>query len=502
MYAEIMDVLQVPSFPVALKNPLHAIYLLRDVRNPKHQYANRFVRIVGALGPGVDQAVAIPILAEFYATGRVKTETIGRDIALAFSSKFTDPALQQQFPLLNAPALKRLYAQTTDQLAAELPRLNIQVVEAIYAAACEVVAPVVPPDPTAQEAPPPAAPSAITLPQYIDEFIFGLGGLGGVRARNRVGVRSGLAANDERQRAYLGTYFPRSFAESYSIFHALFANQHITRAIPAKRGVLSVLNIGSGTGGDTVGLLEAVAASGHRPARIDIHSVEGNPIALTYQRKIVETVAAMRGLNVQLITHEVVFPTTRAGFEERLSQLLTTLPTSFDLVLTWKSLNEYYHANLASAHGIYRAFLEILGPALAPRGLCALLDVADSVNDDRVHWFPIMMNSEVKAYLQTPGATLGHVLPLSCANWAHLCTTPQCYTQRVFYVSHSQEACVECKTVYKIMAHREFAVTLTQHQRQGRRYRCNTAQPRQMCAQGTIVRIAATTTVPDGFELN
>jgi hypothetical protein len=497
-YAQIMSILQVPSCPASLKAVLHAIYRYRCIREHE-QYGNRFSEILVDLSVA-DPPVAHAILAEYFATGFLSVLALDSQKAGLYRARFTDPNNQRRYPVLTAPAMLRLYELTSAQLFAELAQLNIRAVEALYDIACHYVAPFVAPDPTTGEISPDIGPRHITLPAYIDALIFGRDGLAGFTDR-RINVRLGLDADNAQQRAYLARYFPKSFAESYSIFRALFSNQHIAQAIPGKRGVLTILNIGSGTGGDTAGLLEAIADSGHTPDRIDIYSVEGNELALQYQQQIVTAVAVHKHLAVRLIPHHVVFPTTRDGFAERLAQLLATLPTSYHLILTWKSFNEYYHHNRALAQGIYRAFLEAVAPTLTRQGICVVLDVADSVNGDKEHWFPIMMNNEVKAYLQNPTALLAHVLPLSCANWAAACATPLCYTQRMFLVSHSRDAAVECKTVYKIMAHRPFANALTQPHRHVRRFRCNSAKPHLICVQGAIVSVSPTAVIPDGFEL-
>ncbi|OGV61154.1 MAG: hypothetical protein A2498_12830 [Lentisphaerae bacterium RIFOXYC12_FULL_60_16] len=497
--SQIMGIIQVPSFPERMKFLLHAIYRYRDIRDPA-QYMSRFPDVMGDL-LRTDSPAAQALLPEYFATGFLTTLPVDPGRAAAFRDLFTDPQNQARYPALAQPTMLRLYGMPPQVLEGERAQLNIHVVEAIYDLACHYISPPAPPDPAAGEAELGPSRRDITLPRYLNTLIFGPGGLAGPTPMG-MRLREGLHADEAQQRAYLARYFPKSFAESYAIFRSLFTNRHVAQAIPKKRGVLAVLNIGSGTGGDTIGLLEAIADTGHTPNRIDVYSVEGNAFALNYQRQIIDAVIAERHLPARLLQHQVAFPTTRSGFADRLAQLLATFQTSFDVILTWKSFNEYYHHNRASAMGIYRAFLEVVAPSLAQKGVCVMLDVADSVNDDRANWFPIIMNNEVKAYLQNPASTLGHVLPLSCAHWATGCTEPQCYTQRIFRVSFAGETRIPCKTVFKVLAQQGFASELTRGHRDVKGFRCHDGKPERMCSEGRIHLVSPSAVVADGYELN
>jgi hypothetical protein len=168
-------------------------------------------------------------------------------------------------------------------------------------------------------------------------------------------------------------------------------------------------------------------------------------------------------------------------------------------VMTWKALNEFYHKNFASAQGIYRAYLEFAAHVVAPHGLCLVLDTSNKVKG-RATYIPVILNREAKAYVQTNSARLAHVLPRSCAHWEQNCQTPECYTQRIFYVSHSQRRHVECKTTYKVFAPRPFAATINADPAASK-YRCNTAKPTQVCRLATIENVPVGARTADGFVL-
>ena len=504
MYAELLDAYQVMPNCAARKH-LSAIFLYRRVSDAATGYTQQFERILDLLSEAaVENATARAcseaILAE-YVTRAVLTITSAVTTVSAerFLAKLSSADTVRAFPILSSPDFRRLLLLDVPMLAARCGRVNINAVESLYDTACFYVSPPVPPDPTADETPVDPEAIRVQLPRYLDQLIFGPGGLGGIYEQDPEAVRDGLAANDHRQKSYLGTYFPRSFAESFSIFRPLLAQAAIRDALLPKQ-VLNVLDVGTGTGGDLVGLLHAIASSNLTPARVDIVSLEGNSTAIAYQKRIVRECATATGLNVSLSVHEMELPSTSSGFASQLDAFLGATIASFDIVMTWKVLNEFYHRNYASAQGVYRAFLQSVEPYVAQRGICILLDTTNKVKDRNV-FLPIIMNREVRAYVQNEGSRLFHVIPRSCAYWGHACRTDNCYTQRVFYVSHSARTEVESKVAYKAFAPDAFA----QHLNSGApaaMYSCNTAKPTSVCRISEIVNLPRGTTALNGFVLN
>ena len=91
--------------------------------------------------------------------------------------------------------------------------------------------------------------------------------------------------NDEKEnQGYLGTYFIRSYIESYHIF------RHNINTL-MKHGYLNndkirILCLGSGTGGDLFGLLHVLEEIITKPITIEVISVDGNSIAINLQENI------------------------------------------------------------------------------------------------------------------------------------------------------------------------------------------------------------------------
>ena len=95
--------------------------------------------------------------------------------------------------------------------------------------------------------------SSVTLPLWLDDYIFNRLGATYCCSRSNMSV---IDWNNVDVLNYLGTYFPRSFVESYSIFTS-FLKKHAV--IYDCKKELSIFDFGCGTGGEIIGLLLALS---------------------------------------------------------------------------------------------------------------------------------------------------------------------------------------------------------------------------------------------------
>ncbi len=70
------------------------------------------------------------------------------------------------------------------------------------------------------------------FPPEIEKFIFN--SLKGIFKPDFEGAKENINADKDRIKIYLGTYFPRSFAESYTIFTNLINNNFIKNNFETK----------------------------------------------------------------------------------------------------------------------------------------------------------------------------------------------------------------------------------------------------------------------------
>ena len=93
----------------------------------------------------------------------------------------------------------------------------------------------------------------VVLPKWLDNLIFDQLGAKYQRSNADMTVID-WDKNDVLN--YLGTYFPRSYTESYCIFSDFFRN-HPKQF--ANKTELSVFDFGCGTGGEIIGLLTVLS---------------------------------------------------------------------------------------------------------------------------------------------------------------------------------------------------------------------------------------------------
>lgn len=92
----------------------------------------------------------------------------------------------------------------------------------------------------------------VTLPSWLDKFIFN--DLGAYYSRSNSDMLV-IDWDPKQILGYLGTYFPRSYAEAYCIFKQYL---QMGRRFDSK-DTLGLLDFGCGTGGEIIGIATAIA---------------------------------------------------------------------------------------------------------------------------------------------------------------------------------------------------------------------------------------------------
>jgi len=337
----------------------------------------------------------------------------------------------------------------------------------------------------------------LVLPIELQEI---LEGLGAFYRQLPTTVQQGLDADDERNRAYLGTYFPRSFCEAGFLWSELLASLPVRERFQRKT-TLRMASLGSGTGGDVVGALYALLDEGLRPERVIIHSFDGNPDALHKQRRILEALRDRKvfPFELEFECRPFVWGFDTAAFRGSCAELRRTLPGGYDLVQASKWLVEFYnrarreHGNLETAQGIVREYLQLAESLVDANGLVALADVTTA---DCGQWFPMVINRESIDYLNA-GGHLKVVSPIPCAMRQGDCPSGRhCYTRRLFAVSSRFCLMDKSQLCYRVFAPMDFAQHITSRYRDIP-YRVNWSR-KPVCFRG--VRQENASIVASGFS--
>lgn len=291
-----------------------------------------------------------------------------------------------------------------------------------------------------------------SLPSWLDDFIFNQ--LNAKYAPDFERFDYNLDLTEEENKKYLGTYFPRSYAESFCIFDNIFQNLRFKKTIFQKDS-LNILSVGCGTGGDLIGLLAVIEKHCAKNTTLNIWAVDGNKNALDILTRIVEMFKTTTSKKINLNVIQSVFCTktgqfsVKDGIKER----------QYDFILSFKMITEIIAAGKGIADDSYFHFLKTFVPLLSDSGLCVLLDVTTKQEHNNTY-NPILMNCQANKALRDL-ENYKTLLPLSCCLHETSCRAT-CFTQQHFIVSHSQRANDISKVAYRIITNITFAELLGQ----------------------------------------
>ena len=229
--------------------------------------------------------------------------------------------------------------------------------------------------------------------------------------------------NDEKEnQGYLGTYFIRSYIESYHIF------RHNINTL-MKHGYLNndkirILCLGSGTGGDLFGLLHVLEEIITKPITIEVISVDGNSIAINLQENIFKNFWKPKS------RHNITIDYRLEIFES--SDLLCNYIMQFsniDIGLSFKFLSEM----LKYDENIHYKVLKTMQPILIPNGILCLNDVVCPIETygSGKTFIPVTLNNNIRNYIRnnSDDDRLVLLFPYCCAKNIKKCGNDICFTK-------------------------------------------------------------------------
>lgn len=472
----------------SVRSRAEAIFQYKNITDAATDYLSRFEPIVSLVQTAANNGTpdirtqCQDLLAEYFLEAVQEPRQAGIDIRDRISALFSSAVMRDRYPILASAQLARVLGLPDDSLHNESLATRTRIVEGFHAEASSLVPEVLLVQPSDEHlgTERPDAQEFTTLPGFVDDV---LAELHAVHCPQHRIVRVGINADDTRNRAYLGTYFPRSVIESWNIFSELLSMPIVAAAF-AQKDAIRILDIGSGTGGSTVGSLLALANAVCEGVPIEVTSVDGNRDALAKQQQVLDALAGSLPCSVLPSLWCHTFPTVLDGFVDDFHRFAEERGAKYDLVLFWKHLSEYYNTNAAEANGIVTHALRIASSLLVPNGLCCALDLTSS--DNGVEYFSMTLNREANAYDMGPDATMTTVLPIPCARSSRDCRASQCFTQRVFAVQHRLCRNDISRVAYRVFAPRPFAATIVNTFTEHQAYKVNARRENESCGAGII----------------
>lgn len=281
------------------------------------------------------------------------------------------------------------------------------------------------------------------LPSYLDDLIYGEF-FGAKYLPDYQRYEYNLNLTEEELLIYLGTYFPRSFGESQCLFSSIMKTETIISEL-SRKDCINILDIGCGSGGEILGLLHVLENSEKNGIPINIYSFDGNQLV---QDILMELVSQFQ-INTKIKRRIQIYTNVRRI--DCINDIETIASNvsffKFDFILCNKMCNELIsRAHITDA---YHLMCNSFAPLLDNTGLLLILDVTTK-DENSSRFYSEILNEQVNKYLLEHSKEYSTLLPIACA--LHPECIKSCFTQRKFYISHSQKQNDISKVVYRIVA--------------------------------------------------
>ncbi len=257
-----------------------------------------------------------------------------------------------------------------------------------------------------------------------------------------------LDLSEDEVQNYLGTYFPRSYAEAFCIYDDLCKNSKFTELIKAKEEI-HILDVGCGTGGELIGLLSVLEKYLPTNVKFNVEAIDGNAFSLEKFKEIASYLTKKSRREYTITTTQTVIG--RTDDLEKIAEHYNA--RHFDFIQMCKFGCELESRRICKMANPYQLLLTLFGKLLSAEGMFLILDITTLSNTDNQYYSQLLNMGVRDALRKQP--KLGVLLPLCCAKYNDDCMLP-CFTQKEFSVRHSRKNNDISKVAYRIVSHKQF----------------------------------------------
>lgn len=284
----------------------------------------------------------------------------------------------------------------------------------------------------------------IQLPKWLDNLIFNE--YNAMYEPRPEDVMSNADKNFDFAKLYLGTYFPRSYAEAYYIFGRLMENQNYFQFLN-DCSELNILDFCCGTGGEIFGAIAILQERLPNLKRIRIDAFDANSDYIRFLFHLSRKYKDFIGINININPQCLYIET-----EQNLKDAVNYTNTLYQIVMSCKALNEFIQHDVFPNENIYEKIARTLLTTLDKNGLLLLSDL--SHKDPRKGiYYPVIMNNGINSLIRSDNSYKS-IYPYPCFFYEHHCQG--CYMQDQVYVSHSRCDKDISKIAYRIIGNVEF----------------------------------------------
>lgn len=292
--------------------------------------------------------------------------------------------------------------------------------------------------------------SETRLPGWLEKYVFDSLHAEYSPDHQRFGFN--LENDNDEQLIYLGTYFPRSYSESFCITEGILENAYYGSLIETKTHI-NILDIGCGTGGSTIGLVIALSKKLPEHITFNIYAIDGNDVALKIFEKIINKYSSQTTREINTKTYNVKFD--KIG--DLAPHMKSLTESRFDFIISFKTICEVILKGGTDTRSSYYDFIKLFSSFLTPEGLVLILDVTSRIVE--INYLPILLNSQVSRFIkESPMYRM--FSPKSCYFHGDQCEC-QCFYQHTFLITHKFKTNDQSRVAYKIVGNKKFVDDLS-----------------------------------------
>lgn len=224
----------------------------------------------------------------------------------------------------------------------------------------------------------------VVLPTWLDTLIFDDLSARYCRQNKDMVV---LEWDSDDVKKYLGTYFPRSYAESLCIFCNFLSKE---KDVYENCQELSIFDFGCGTGGELIGFIMAVVKHLPNIKKIVIRALDGNTYALRDLECILEKTSQVLHLDIE----SYLIPFIIDDFYD-MKMVDNIITQSYDFIISFKAICEFVTKQQFEQQNPYEHIINLFMPKLSSKGVICLADIT-SFNAVSQDWLPIMLDNAAK----------------------------------------------------------------------------------------------------------
>ena len=220
----------------------------------------------------------------------------------------------------------------------------------------------------------------VVLPNWLDQFLF--------RDLSAVYMKKNkdlvvLEWDENDILGYLGTYFPRSFAESYRIFSYYFKKHKHEYVL---RDTISLFDFGCGTGGELIGFIIAASETLPNLKLLKLKALDGNLHELRYLERILKKVALITNLKIEYRLMPVIID----DFYD-MKVVTDVITDKYDYIISFKAICEFATKKQFEERNPYEHIINAFLPKLAPGGVFCIADIT-SFNKITNEWLTVLLD--------------------------------------------------------------------------------------------------------------